>query len=163
MGPMKKMFAASALLALCTLVLGMPMSGYAQSPHMGGDAMLVSQIQTELKTATFHSGELAQKVNTIAGVQLHLHHVINCLEGTNGPDYLASVGYPCQGQGNGIIPDLKVAVMHMVPGSTAALQEAQTCLMLALQSVTSKDINEAQPFALVISRHLQTASQYLSQ
>ena len=53
--------------------------------------------------------------------------------------------------------------MHMVPGSSAALQEAETCQMLALQAVVSKDINEAQPFALVISRHLQTASQYLSQ
>ncbi|HLN14026.1 MAG TPA: hypothetical protein VK587_12595 [bacterium] len=162
MSPMKNLFAAGALLAMTALVFGAPISAFAQAPH-GGDAMLISQVQTELKTATFHSGELAQKVNALAGVQLHLHHVINCLEGPNGPDYLASVGYPCQGQGNGIIPDLKVAVMHMVPGSSAALQEAETCQMLALQAVASKDINEAQPFALVISRHLQTASQYLSQ
>jgi len=159
--PMKRMFAVGALAAGCALVLGMPISGFAQA-MMGGDATLVSQIQTELKTATFHSGELAQKVNTVAGVQLHLHHVINCIEGPSGADFFAQAGYPCQGQGNGIIPDLKVAVMHMVPGASAALQEAQICQQLALQALASKDITESQPFTLVVSRHLAAANQDLS-
>jgi len=150
-----KTLVAGALVLVCALVFGMPLAGSAQS--------MMSQIQTELKTATFHSGELAQRVNALAGVQLHLHHVLNCLEGTGGADFFAAAGNPCQGQGNGIIPDLKVAAMHMVPGAQAALQEAQTCQMLTIQALASKDINEAQPFALVVSRHLQAASQDLGQ
>jgi len=149
------MLVAGALVVVCAFVLGMPLAGSAQS--------MMSQIQTEIKTATFHSGELAQHANTLAAVQLHLHHTINCLEGAGGADFFAAAGNPCQGQGNGIIPDLKGAVMHMAPGAQAALQEAQTCQMLVMQALASKDINEAQPFALVVSRHLQAAAQDLGQ
>jgi len=149
------MLVAGALVLVCAIVLGLPLSGSAQS--------LTSQIQTELKTAVFHSGELAQRVNALAGVQLHLHHTLNCLEGPSGADFFPAAGNPCQGQGTGVIPDLKIAVAHMVPGAQAALQEAQTCQMLVIQALGSKDINEAQPFALVVSRHLQAASQDLGQ
>ena len=156
----RTMVGVGALAVLCALAIGMPLSGSAQSPS--ANAALVGQIQAQLKTATFHSGELAQKVTAVAGVQLHMHHVLNCLEGQGGKDYLASAGYPCQGQGNGIIPDLQVAVMHNVPGASSALQEVQTCQMLALQAAASTDLNQSQPYALVIARHLQTASQDLA-
>ena len=156
----RTMVGVGALAVLCALAIGMPLSGSAQSPS--ANAALVGQIQAQLKTATFHSGELAQKVTAVAGVQLHMHHVLNCLEGQGGKDYLASAGYPCQGQGSGIIPDLQVAVMHNVPGASSALQEVQTCQMLALQAAASTDLNQSQPYALVIARHLQTASQDLA-
>ncbi|HLJ62014.1 MAG TPA: hypothetical protein VKZ50_19985 [bacterium] len=151
--------AAGALVLVCAVVLGMPLTGSAQNMMMGTAA----QIQTELKTATFHAGELAQKANALAAVQLHTHHVLNCLEGPNGPDFFAQAGNPCQGQGNGIIPDLQAAVMHMMPGAQSALQEAMISQSLAKQALASKDINEAQPFVLVVSRHLQAASQDLGQ
>jgi hypothetical protein len=144
---------AGMLVVTCALVLGMPLSGSAQT--------LVSQIQTELKTAMFHAGELAQKADTLGAVQLHTHHVLNCLEGPNGADFFAQAGYPCKGQGNGIIPDLQMAVAQHVPGAQDALQEAMIAQTLAKQALASKDINEAQPFVLVLSRHLQAASKDL--
>jgi len=150
---------AGAVALMCAAVLGMPLVGSAQTMMAGSP----DQIQTQLKTAMFHAGELAQRANALAAVQLHTHHVLNCLEGPSGPDFFPQAGNPCQGQGNGIIPDLRVAMMHNVPGAQAALQEAMICENLAKQALASKDINEAQPFVLVVSRHLQAASQDLSQ
>ena len=148
----------AALTVACTLALGTPLSSFAQTV---GNAKLVSQIQAALKTSAFHAGELAQAEHTITGVHLHLHHVNNCLEGPNGPDFFAQAGDPCQAQGDGIIPDLKLAVTRSIPGASAALQEAQVSRALTLQALASQGIDESQPFALVVSRHLQAASQDL--
>ncbi|HEV8353533.1 MAG TPA: hypothetical protein VGR24_04985 [bacterium] len=110
-------------------------------------------IRKALETAIFHSGELAQRGTAIAGTRTHLQHVINCLEGPNGKDFVQAVGFPCQGMGNGIVPDLQAA------GSASAksLQYAQIALTLALQAVTFNDVNAAQPWAKVISGQLTIA------
>lgn len=110
-------------------------------------------IRKALETAIFHSGELAQRGTAIAGTRTHLQHVINCLEGPNGKDFVQAAGFPCQGMGNGIVPDLQAA------GSASAksLQYAQIALTLALQAVTFNDVNAAQPWAKVISGQLTIA------
>jgi hypothetical protein len=135
---------------ICGAVLGAPCLGAGQD--------LVTQIQTELQTATFHAFELAQRANTLAGVRLHTHHVINCLEGPKGPDFYPQAANPCDGQGGGIIPDLQTAGAHHVPGAEGALREAAIALTLAKQALGSNEFNEAQPFVLVVARHLQAAS-----
>jgi hypothetical protein len=140
----------NSLVGMCAAVLGAPM--------LAGGQDLISQIQTELKTATFHASELGQRATALAGVQLHTHHVLNCLEGPNGADFFAQAANPCSGQGNGIIPDLQAAAAHHVGGAEKALQEATISQTLAKQALASSDFNEAQPFVLVIARHLQAAS-----
>lgn len=120
-------------------------------------AQSVSSIKTQLQTAAFHSGELAQRGTVLAGPLLHLQHVVNCLEGTNGPNFRAAAGHVCQGQGNGIIPDLKAAQAAGVRGADKARKFADIALTLSLQMLQSKDVNEAQPWALVISRQLKVA------
>ncbi|HLW47280.1 MAG TPA: hypothetical protein VKW09_05875 [bacterium] len=127
-------------------------------PFLGAGQDRVAQIQTEIQTATFHATELAQRATTVAGVQLHTHHVLNCLEGPNGADYFAEAADPCSNQGGGIIPDLRAAAAHHVPGAENALREATIAQTLAKQALASKDLNEAQPFLLVLARHLQAAS-----
>lgn len=111
-------------------------------------------IRKELETAIFHSGELAQRGTAIAGVRLHLQHVINCLQGPNGANFVAAVGYPCQGMGNGIIPDLEAASGS---GVAKALQYSRIALTLSLQAVGFTDVNAAQPWAKVISGQLTIA------
>jgi len=159
--------AAGAVAVVCALVLGLPMSGLAgnsgQLPRSDANSLLVGQIQSELTTATYHAGELPPKATTLAGVQLHLHHVLNCLEGPAGADFSAAAGDPCQRQGKGIIPDLQAAVQQNLPGAHAALQEAHTSQMLALQALASTSLTKAQPFALTVSKHLQTANKYISE
>ena len=38
-------------------------------------------------------------------VQKHMHHVLNCLVGPNGKGFDESFGNPCNGQGQGAIPE----------------------------------------------------------
>ncbi|HYM91419.1 MAG TPA: hypothetical protein VEW91_07295, partial [bacterium] len=85
-------------------------------PPTGAAMMMGADVKKELQTAMFHAVELAQRGNVVATSQLHVQHVINCLEGPNGANFKAAAGYPCQGMGNGIIPDLKDAVAAKVPG-----------------------------------------------
>jgi hypothetical protein len=60
----------------------------------------------ELKTAITHSG-FAEKYDSMKEVGLHLHHVVNCLVGESDPMFDKGAGNPCQGQGKGILPDIK--------------------------------------------------------
>jgi hypothetical protein len=143
---------ASVLMAALLLVYVVPHAGAAM---MGGD------VKKELQTAIFHANELAQRATAVAGAKLHTQHVINCLEGPNGPNANAAVGFPCQGMGNGIIPDLKDAVAAKVPGAAEALKQANLAETLAVQGVAKSDINEVQPWAKVVADHLKVALQAL--
>jgi len=136
------------VIAVVTLVL--PYAAF-------GQAAGVAAARTQLTTAIFHSGELAQRGTAIAGTQLHLRHVINCLEGDKGPNFNQAAGYPCQGQGNGILNDLRAAVAAGAAGSEQALRFADVALKLSLQAVVMTDVNAAQPWAAVISRQLTSA------
>jgi hypothetical protein len=60
----------------------------------------------ELKTAITHAG-FAEKYDSMKEVGLHLHHVVNCLVGESDPMFDKGAGNPCQGQGKGILPDIK--------------------------------------------------------
>lgn len=63
---------------------------------------------SQLKTALEHS-KLAQEADTLASVKVHLQHVVNCIEGPKGAMFNAGGGNPCQGQGNGILADMREA------------------------------------------------------
>lgn len=60
----------------------------------------------EISTAATHAG-LAAKATDMKGTQMHLHHVVNCLVGPKGKGFDAAPGNPCNGQGDGAIPDTK--------------------------------------------------------
>lgn len=60
----------------------------------------------EISTAATHAG-LAAKATDMKGTQMHLHHVVNCLVGPKGRGFDAAPGNPCNGQGDGAIPDTK--------------------------------------------------------
>lgn len=127
------------------------------APAVLGQASVVANARTQLTTTIFHSGELAQRGTAVAGTQLHLRHVINCLEGDKGPNFNTAAGYPCQGQGNGILNDLRAAVAASAAGSETALRFADVAHKLALQAVAFTDVNASQPWAIVISRQLTSA------
>jgi len=141
-----------ALLVACVIALGAPPSHGAMA-----SADLVASIKAQLKTATYHSGELAQK-GEIPAVKLHLQHTVNCLEGPSGAQYVQAAGYPCQNQGHGIIPDLQAAVAAGVPGAQKSLDDAQIALNLAKQAQGMSDVSEAQPWAHVVAEYLMKAS-----
>jgi hypothetical protein len=113
--------------------------------------------KTELTTAIFHSGELAQRGNAVAASKTHLQHTMNCLEGPKGPNFNAAPGNPCQGQGNGVIPDLQAARDAGVAGAGRALTFVNAAHALILTAVKSDDVNMVQPYAAVISNQLKQA------
>lgn len=122
-----------------------------------GAAMADRDVKKELQTAFFHSSELAQRGNAVAAAKLHMQHVINCLEGPKGANFKTEAGFPCQGQGTGIIPDLKDAVALKVPGADKALKQANLAWTLAVQGIAKNDVNEVQPWAKVVSNYLKAS------
>lgn len=143
-----RIIATGLITIACMLVYAVPPSGAAT---MGGD------VKKELQTAIFHASELAQRGTAVATSKLHVQHVINCLEGPGGANYKADAGYPCQGMGQGIIPDLKAQVAAKVQGADQALQQATIAWNLAVQGLTKETVNEVQPWAKVVADHLKSA------
>lgn len=95
------------IFAVALLCMGLVSAAYAQD-----------MTKKEMSTAVMHA-EFSAKSKTIAGVHLHLHHVVNCLVGTKGKQFDASAGDPCKGMGDGAINDarspfLKATLQHVL-------------------------------------------------
>lgn len=87
-------------------------------------------LQAEIAAAKVHAGA-ASKVDTLAGAQLHLHHVVNCLVGPHGAGYSARAEAlsenHCDQLGNGAVADsAPEPATHQLTGE--ALQAAQAGL-----------------------------------
>ncbi len=145
---MRTILAGVAVMALAVLFV---------SQIAPAQSVTVKSLKDQLQTGVFHSGELAQRGTAIAGTRTHLQHVINCLEGPNGANFAQAAGYPCQGQGSGILVDLRAGSGAGIRGTDRALRYATIAHTLALQAIRMNDVNEAQPWAMVISRQLQIA------
>lgn len=143
-----KVFIIVVLVALAATV-ALPQGAGAQSG--------LTAAKTQLTTAIFHSGELAQRGTAVAASKTHLQHTMNCLEGPRGANFNAAPGNPCQGQGNGIIPDLQAAQTAGVAGAGRALMFANVAQTLILTALKSDDVNLVQPYAIVISNQLKQA------
>jgi hypothetical protein len=73
-------------------------------PAAGGDAKVIAQLRTGIEHARNAAG-----AGATAAAVTHLGHVLNCIEGTRGRNFNASWGHVCQGQGDGIVLDIKGA------------------------------------------------------
>src|SRR5438034_9698358 len=96
------------------LVVGL-VAMVSASAALGADMMAAAK--TELGTALTHAG-VAAGYDAVAEVQLHLHHLVNCLEGAARKHYHMGAGNRCPGQGNGIVADSKhsgIAGSHAAP------------------------------------------------
>lgn len=143
-----KVFIIVVLVALAATV-ALPQGAGAQSG--------LAAAKTQLTTAIFHSGELAQRGTVVAASKTHLQHTMNCLEGPRGANFNATPGNPCQGQGNGVIPDLQAAQTAGVAGAGRALMFTNVAQTLILTALKSDDVNLVQPYAIVISNQLKQA------
>jgi hypothetical protein len=79
--------------------------------------MMNEAVTKQLDTAITHAKNAAG-ASTTAQVELHLHHVINCIEGKDGKNYFTGSGDVCQGMGQGLLKDLQAAGMaggHALP------------------------------------------------
>ncbi len=123
------------------------------SATLGADMM--GAAKKELQTAQTHAG-FAAGYNTIALVELHLHHVVNCLEGSQGKNFHAPSKNVCEGQGAGGFQDLKdsgMAGAHALPYAEIADQIA----IWGIQQTMAKDLGRAKVAANAAKSILQMA------
>ena len=109
-------------------------SGQAAALAAGAGFLLVASLPAlagdvgqEVSIAAQHAGFAADAV-IITTVHAHLHHTINCIVGPNGQGFDAKELNPCQGKGNGALPDTTDASKKLM------LQEALTKAQAGLAS-----------------------------
>lgn len=118
-----------------------------QQPATGG-----TDLKAELTTARTHANNAAGS-EALRNVQSHLTHVVNCLEGKTGRNYNQAEGNPCEGQGSGIIPDLRGA-----QGGAAWMAVAEAAADLALKGSKLTDMTSARNAARGAAALLGTAA-----
>lgn len=109
----------------------------------------------QLDTAIAHAKNAAGSSAT-AQIELHLHHVVNCIEGKEGKDYFAASGDVCEGMGQGILKDLQASGMaggHALP----YVEIAQSVALWGLAQGMQKDVARAKAAAEVTERVLVQA------
>ncbi len=107
--------------------------------------------ETQLRTAIDHAKNSAGS-SAMGSAVTHLGHVLNCIEGTKGKNFNASWGHVCQGQGDGILVDIK---------STKNAESVMTVLEsadgLAQAGVKAKDLAAVHVAARGVGALLQVA------
>jgi hypothetical protein len=115
-------------------------------------AMAAADPSTELKTAIDHAGYSA-KSEALTQVHMHLHHTLNCLVGPQDKLFDAAAGNPCNGQGNGYLPDSKAAMPE-----GAAYYDALWAKQIAVQAIASNNLAEAKAGARAVVSVLENAA-----
>ena len=108
-------------------------------------AAQAADVGAEITNAATHAGLAAQSAD-IAGVQMHLHHTLNCLVGPNGKGFDATQLNPCKNNGNGAIPDTADAVKK---------EALQTAAAVAAAGIAATNITMAQADAKQTASMLQ--------
>lgn len=104
------------------------MPAYASIIHSGIQKATMHQPSDPFQTAIKHA-ELAANAKSVKEIQMHLHHVLNCLEGKSGKDYNASFGDPCNGQG----------ALATLKNGTPGMVRADNAIALARVGVNLQD------------------------
>lgn len=108
---------------------------------------LAGDVAQEVTIAAQHAGYAADAI-IIATVHVHLHHTINCLVGPNGQGFDVKELNPCQGKGNGALPDTTDA---------AKTQMLQDALAKAQAGLASDDLATAKSDATATKALLSKA------
>jgi hypothetical protein len=95
-------------------------------------------------TAAQHAGFAAASTD-IAGVHLHLHHVLNCLVGPQGEGFDGAAGNPCSGTG-AAIPQTMDSAIKMKLENVAAQ---------ARMGIADNNLETAQKTAMEIQSELE--------
>lgn len=119
---MRHLLVTAVLIGTIALVPG----AQAQTPNL----------QQELRTAITHAG-FAANGQALNYVRTHLGHTLNCLQGPQGAQFNRSIGHVCQGQGSGILIDLRSA-----PKGRSYELLARSAESLAISGIRAAQIEE---------------------
>lgn len=105
----------------------------------------------EIATAIIHAN-VASKVDSLSGVHLHLHHVLNCVLGPHSKQYSAAAeklsAYKCVGLGDGALPDSR---------DPAVRRDLQQVAKHADGGIQATQFNAAHEAAVVVLAELKRA------
>ncbi|MDR7543120.1 MAG: hypothetical protein QN120_02580, partial [Armatimonadota bacterium] len=110
-------------------------------------------LRLQLRTAVAHAQNAAAS-EALRGAQSHLLHVVNCLEGPRGRDYAQAEINPCQGQGNGILVDLRSN-----PGRASWVPVAEAAKDLAMRGSKLGELASARASARGVAALLATVAE----
>jgi hypothetical protein len=135
---------AVLLLVAVMLLFAVAPSGAAPSP--------IDQAKNELNTAKTHAG-FAASSDSMNGVLQHTGHAVNCLVGAADKRFDKKWGNVCEGQGNGVLADLKAAGAN----GAAALKISEDAAKLGADVLGMKDLAAAQSGAKKLAGMLDDA------
>jgi hypothetical protein len=141
--------AAGLLLVSAGLALGQGDYGPPPAQTAPPAAQASNKAETQLRTAIDHAKNSAGS-GAMASAVSHLGHVLNCIEGTRGKNFNSSWGHVCQGQGDGILIDIKGA--KNADNLTLVLEAADS---LATGGVKAKNLSAVQNAARGVGALLQ--------
>lgn len=121
------------------VLAGVAAAAFIAAPSLAADA------KGEITLAAQHAS-LAAQAGDLAGVRMHLHHTLNCLEGPSGADFSKKDMNPCANAGSGAIPD------SSNPTTNAALQSA---VSQAVSGLAATNLKTAQGDANATAATLQ--------
>jgi len=123
-------------IAVLILTVGLGAAVYAsyheQQPAGGGEPAW----KVQAKTAATHAG-FAAGGDSMGYVEQHLGHALNCLEGPRGRNFNRAWGHVCEGQGQGILVDLRNDRVGM-----SWMLVAEAARDLAVKGIQSRDLSQ---------------------
>lgn len=119
-------------------------------------------IVPQLRTARTHAMNAAGS-EALGGAIDHLAHVVNCIEGSKGANYNSKALNPCQGQGNGLIPDLQADSGRGRADATKALDFARQADRLAVDTLKLTDLARVKTAATRVADLLGEALRTIGQ
>lgn len=87
-------------------------------------------------------------------VEQHLGHALNCIEGPRGSNFNRAWGHVCEGQGNGILPDLRTD-----RSGAPWLLVAEAAGELAVKGIRSRDLAQRKNAALGVAELLRLVAE----
>ncbi len=119
------------------VVVGFALPGLAEEPA----------VLPALRMAEKHAS-LATDARRLPDVRMHLHHVLDCLEGARGRDHDATGGDPCRGKG----------ALESLSAGSANQARARKAIEVARVGVTFHDFQPAHDSARTVKDVLAEAT-----
>ncbi|HEY6103882.1 MAG TPA: hypothetical protein VI007_11740 [bacterium] len=105
----------------------------------------LSAAQAQAKVAAAHGG-FAAEGGTVSYVHEHIGHTLACIEGATGKNVNAAWENPCQGMGNGVLPDLERA-----NASASLIEKAKTADAAAVSAMKNNGLAQTKASAKQVS------------
>jgi len=142
--------------SLVALALTLGVTPPAQAPYHTrtkvAAASTADRAREQLNTAKTHAG-FAAGAGSLSGVQQHTGHALNCLVGTDDKRFDKKWGNVCEGQGSGVVTDLKAVGAR----GADALKIVEEAAKVGVETLGRNDLAAAQTGARKLSGMLEDA------